>query len=205
MAVYKIFPTKDASLYSEFVSKNTGLDPILEASTYLKSGVPQVSRYLIEFSTTEIQNILNEKISNASFSSSLKNSAAVVSSLNTDSKLEIKTISGSWSMGTGKYNDLPQKENGCSWKYRNHSGSQEWVTTGSDSYSSPVYSQSFAYGNPIDISVNVTPTILDWYSGSIPNDGFLIKQPDEVEFVQNPNVVATFKYFSIDSQTIYPP
>jgi hypothetical protein len=205
MAVYKIFPTKDASLYSEFISKNTGLDPILEASTYLKNGVPQVSRYLIEFSTTEIQQILNEKISNASFSSSLKNSAAVVSSLNTDSKLEIKTISGSWSMGTGKYDDLPPKENGCSWKYRNYSGSQEWVTTGSDSYASPVYSQSFAYGNPIDISVNVTPTILDWYSGSIPNDGFLVKQPDAVEFVSNPNVVATFKYFSIDTQTIYPP
>jgi len=30
MAVYKIFPTKDASIYSYYPSKNTGIDEILD-------------------------------------------------------------------------------------------------------------------------------------------------------------------------------
>jgi hypothetical protein len=32
MAVYKIFPTADATIYSKFPVKNTGLDEILEVS-----------------------------------------------------------------------------------------------------------------------------------------------------------------------------
>ena len=205
MAVYKLFPTKDASLYSEFPSTNTGLDQILEASTYLKTGTPYVSRYLIEFSTTEIQNVLNNKVGDSSFATYLRNYSALVTSLNTDSKLEVKTVSGSWNMGTGKLGYSPAVENGCSWVWRSYSGSNAWVSTGSDSYASPVYSQSFSYGSTTDINVEVTPSVLSWYSGSIPNDGFLVKQPDAVEFVQNPNVVTTFKYFSIDTNTIYPP
>jgi len=194
-----------ASLYSEFPSTNTGLDQILEASTYLKTGTPYVSRYLIEFSTTEIQNVLNNKVGDSSFATYLRNYSALVTSLNTDSKLEVKTVSGSWNMGTGKLGYSPAVENGCSWVWRSYSGSNAWVSTGSDSYASPVYSQSFSYGSTTDINVEVTPSILSWYSGSIPNDGFLVKQPDAVEFVQNPNVVTTFKYFSIDTNTIYPP
>ena len=31
MAVYKIFPTADATIYSRFPVKNTGLDEVLEA------------------------------------------------------------------------------------------------------------------------------------------------------------------------------
>ena len=30
MAVYKIFPTKDATVYSLYPSKNTGLDEIID-------------------------------------------------------------------------------------------------------------------------------------------------------------------------------
>ena len=35
MAIYKIFPSKDSSLYTISQSMNTGLDEILEASTAL--------------------------------------------------------------------------------------------------------------------------------------------------------------------------
>ena len=94
MAVYKLFPTKDASLYSEFPSTNTGLDQILEASTYLKEGVPYVSRYLIEFSTTEIQDVINNKATN-SWKAYLKNYNASTSGLSLDTSLYFYTISGS--------------------------------------------------------------------------------------------------------------
>ena len=51
MAVYKIFPSQDATLYSAYPAMNTGIDEILEASTNFKTGVtetngeyPQASR-----------------------------------------------------------------------------------------------------------------------------------------------------------------
>ena len=122
MAVYKLFPTKDASLYSEFPDTNTGLDQILESSTYFKLGTPYVSRYLIEFSTTEITDILDNRVGNSSFATYLRNYSALVTSLNTDSKLEVKTISGSWDMGTGKLGYSPAVENGCSWFWRSYLG-----------------------------------------------------------------------------------
>ena len=55
MAVYKIFPTKDATLYSLYPSMNTGLDAILEVSNIQNLELkPDVARYLIEFDTDEI-------------------------------------------------------------------------------------------------------------------------------------------------------
>ena len=63
MAIYKIFPTKDTSLYTENKSMNTGLDSIIEASTYLKNSKPQVSRYLLKFSQPEIDNFITTYIS----------------------------------------------------------------------------------------------------------------------------------------------
>ena len=66
MAVYKIFPTKDATIYSLFPNMNTGLDEIIESSqTQISSannGNPQVSRFLIQFSSEEINDIINNKI-----------------------------------------------------------------------------------------------------------------------------------------------
>ena len=56
MAVYKIYPTKDSTIYSEYPSMNTGLDQILEASTYVKNAAGQTSRYLLKFSQTENAN-----------------------------------------------------------------------------------------------------------------------------------------------------
>jgi hypothetical protein len=72
MAVYKIFPTADATLYSRFPTQNTGLDEILEVS--VKNGInvaanlyePQTDtqilnddlrRSLISFTDTDIQTI----------------------------------------------------------------------------------------------------------------------------------------------------
>ena len=51
MAIYKLFPEKDATLYTQDITMNTGLDEILEASTYLLDDSAQTSRYLIKFST----------------------------------------------------------------------------------------------------------------------------------------------------------
>jgi len=254
MAVYKIFPQKDASIYTISQSMNTGLDEILEASTYIKFSAPQVSRYLLKFSDTEIGNILGSDFTTAGRAGSssldgnykiyLNNYAAVVSGLNLDHQLKIYPISGSWEMGTGHLFDAPQVTNGVSWKFRNFSGSAadgalQWNISGvsgsavtasytattegggnwyTASSNAPIPTggptvafQSFSYGNGVDLSVDVTDIVKVWHSNSIdntlgfPNDGFLVKQQRSREFVNNKAVTATFRYFSIDTNTIYPP
>jgi hypothetical protein len=227
MAVYKIFPTKDASIYTEFPDMNTGLDSIIEASTYISQDAAQVSRYLIQFSDSEISDILNTKVSGSSFKTYLRNYAALVEGLNVESKLYFYPISGSWEMGTGHFKDSPNVTNGVSWTWRSYNGTNAWTTSSFGTYATASYSgskygggtwytgsalglnivqtQSFAYSDPVDIKVDVTNTVLTWYSGSLPNNGFIVKQANSDEFIFNEARQATFKYFSIDTNTIYPP
>ena len=49
MAIYKLFPTKDSTIYSRYPNKNTGLDEILDVSIEdaTASGNPQANRFLI--------------------------------------------------------------------------------------------------------------------------------------------------------------
>ena len=54
-----------------------------------------------------------------------------------------------------------------------------------------------------DININVTPIVNSWYSSSIANNGFLIKQA--VEFVNSLQYNINLDYFSRDTHTIYPP
>ena len=61
MAVYKLFPNKDATMYSFYPKMNTGIDPILDISN-LNIAVdtnPQVARFLIEFVQEEIEDVIN--------------------------------------------------------------------------------------------------------------------------------------------------
>lgn len=204
MAVYKIFPTKDATLYEQFLNKNTGLDQILEASSYYYQGTRYNSRYLIQFSTTEIQNVINNKVT-SSWAAYLKNYNASTSGLSLDTSLYFYTVSGSWGMGTGTFDSTPQISNGTTWNWKDYSGSAAWSNAGGDVNSTPIYSQSFAYSDPFDINVNVTNTVETWYSESVPNDGFLVKLTSSIEDSTNINIQPIFRYFSIDTNTIYPP
>ena len=211
MAVYKIYPEKDASIYSEFPAKNTGLDSILEASVYQSDGQGQVSRYLVKFSTNELTDVYNNKIGTNSYKIYLKNYNAVVTGLNLDRVLEFYPTSGSWGMGTGHYNDSPEVTNGVGWTFSDYSGSTSWNTPGGDYHLSPKHTQSFTYSDTKDICVDVTETVDLWYSHSVdsnngvPNEGFLVKQTSANEFVNNINNNAIFRFFSIDTHTIYPP
>ena len=60
MAVYKIFPEKDATLYSQYPAMNSGIDEIIEATTAeAADGSPTVSRFLVQFPQNEILDIIN--------------------------------------------------------------------------------------------------------------------------------------------------
>jgi len=233
MAVYKLFPEKDASIYSKFPLLNTGVDEILDVSTFFTSADPQVSRFLIKFSQSEIEDVLTNKIGTASFQSNLKTYIADITGLNSTTTLEVYPVSGSWNMGTGRYSSIPQTQNGVCWTSKLSANDGNWPTT-FQTYATASYqlnnpgggtwytgsalglnitqSQELSYSSDKDLNVDVTNTVLTWYSGSnplggffFPNDGFIVKQSDNDEFVANRNYVTTVKYFSIDTHTIYPP
>ena len=89
---------------------NTGRDEIVEASTNEDGAydpVPQASRFLIQFSSTEIADVLTNKIGNLPWSSSLKLFIANAEGLTGTTSLQIYPISSSWNMGLGKYLDSP--------------------------------------------------------------------------------------------------
>ncbi len=119
MAVYKIFPTQDATLYSLFPQMNTGLDEIIEATltTFAYSDPnPQTSRFLINFSEEEIDYVLENIVrvgANAQSQSKFLNNnywevnlqcyVATVTGLNKDTTVECYPVYGEWGMGTGRY------------------------------------------------------------------------------------------------------
>lgn len=252
MAVYKIFPTQDATLYSLFPSMNTGLDEIIEATltTFAYSNPnPQTSRFLINFSENEIVDILENKIGISSSAQLLNNNlwkanlqcfVATVTGLQASTTVECFPIYGTWDMGTGKYLDDPISTNGTSWYWQDYSGSNLWPTTfnalpnrtgsytgSGTSFPSNVYagggvwwtgsnvsyfnsntypisaSTTFSYYEDKDLNFDVTNTVRARYTGAISDDGFIIKQA--VEFVYNKDVQPELKYFSRDTNTIYPP
>jgi len=219
MAVYKLFPSQDATIYSRYPDKNTGLNEILSVSIEdaQDSGNTQASRTLIQFSSTEIADVINNKVSGSNWSASLRGFISEVNGLNSDTTLEVYAITGSWNMGTGKYAYDPEYTNGVSWYNKSSSGSGAWKTAGfpsgiTGSYGSvsgggnwytASYTQSFSYYDDKDININVTPIVRSWFSGSIANNGFLIKQA--VEFVNDLLYNINLDYFSRDTHTIYPP
>jgi hypothetical protein len=228
MAVYKLFPTQDATLYSAYPTMNTGLDAILEVSNQLGlNGTPDIARYLIQFDTNEIQDIFNNKIVGRSSSIYLKNFIAEAQGINQNTKLEIRATAQEWNNGNGYTLDSPIVEDGVSWEFALYSGSGAWSMGGSNSggvftgsysssyasqgggnwYTSSTYlvTESFTLRNVKDIEVNTTNIVNAWYSSSLPNYGFLVKLTGSLEFNPSEYVQPIFKFYSVDTNTIYPP
>jgi len=245
MAVYKLFPSQDATLYSLFPNMNTGLDEIVEAtetSFAYSDPNPQTSRFLVKFSNDDItsavslipQNIFDS----GSWKANLQCFIATSTGLQSNTTIQCFPVYGAWDMGTGRYLDDPIATNGCSWTWLTYSGSggTQWLTSSyptnvTASYTSSFNSsnqQMYPFGggnwyytssipslNPIsssvtfgywdskDLNLNVTQIVKAWTTGSIPNQGFIVKQA--VEFINNKDVQPELKYFSRDTHTIYPP
>jgi hypothetical protein len=232
MAKYKLFPIADTTLYSGFPEKNTGIDEILEASTtfltqslFIVQQYPQTSRFLVRFDQEELENIIQTKVSSSTWKAVLKCYNAEAYGLTDTAKVLVNPIAEQWSMGTGKLNSEPQVKNGASWVYKNYGGGIPWTTgsfptgtTGSFNldtnpqsagggtwYTSPEYSQSFDYYSPLDLEIDITPTVRQWISSSLPNYGLILRQQPSQEFIDNKNVQTSLKYFSRDTHTIYVP
>jgi hypothetical protein len=241
MAVLKIFPEKDATLYSLFPNMNTGLDEIVEATltTFAYSDPsPQTSRFLVQFSNDDLASAIDlipdalfnsgSTTSTGSWNAKLQCFIATATGLSTTTTVECFPVAQNWDMGTGRYLDDPISTDGCSWIWADFSGSTAWTippasgatssftssvpTGGGTWYTGSQYTSSvtFSYRTNKDINLDVTNTVKAWATGSgtVPNDklinyGFLLKQ--SLEFVDNKNYQPELKYFSVDTNTIYPP
>ncbi len=195
MAVYKLFPLQDASLYSFYPYMNTGIDAMIEVGNLNVNinPVPQVFRYLVEFDQNEIEDVIDNKVGGTQFSSSLKCFIANAQGIIFDTELEIYPVSGSWNNGSGTYLDQPFTTNGVSWRSRtfsgsggttwlinnfneyatasfsgsNNSGGGNWFTGSSDPYNTNIYvSQSFTLRSQKDLNTPVTDIVKVWYSSS---------------------------------------
>jgi hypothetical protein len=192
MAVYKLFPSKDASIYSFYPVMNTGIDSIIEIGNLNVNydSVPQVFRFLVQFDQSEIEDIIENKIGGTNFSSSLKCYIATAQGVIAQTEVEVYPVSVSWNNGSGTYLDSPYTTNGVSWRYRTFENGALWDTGTYPAYVTGSYSGSFLGGgtwytgsndpfhpnlNPTqsfdirttkDIDINVSDIVKVWYSSS---------------------------------------
>jgi hypothetical protein len=212
MAVYKIFPTQDATLYSAYPNMNTGIDEIIEATTNFKTGslqldgdLPQVSRFLIQFNSADMAFLSASLIGTSSWTADLRVFVANVEGIKTNTTVLTNAVSQSWNMGTGRFLSDPEVTNGTSWIWADESGSVPWAVTGGAWISNPSASQTFSYRSDLDLNFGVKSIVEQWNSGSWNNYGFIVRQDPSQEFLPLPDNQITLKYFSVDTHTIYPP
>jgi len=232
MAVYKLFPIADATIYTGYPTMNTGLDEILDVSSNYKTtqlqidgSYPQASRFLIKFSQPELQSLFSSRIRTSTWQANLRCFVANSTGLSGTTALSINALAEDWAMGTGKFLDLPENANGVSWYYRSYSGSNAWTTTGFAPgttgsfnlsknpnsagggvwYTASQASQSFDYYSDLDINTNITSIVANWSSSAFQNYGVIVRQSSSQEFIDNILGSVTLQFFSRDTHTIYPP
>jgi hypothetical protein len=219
MAIYKIFPEKSATLYSYSPTLNTGIDEILEISTYAElDGTYQVARPIIKFSQSEITDVLANLVGGNEWDAYLKLSLANASQLPLNYSIYCHALAADWNMGTGRAADIPIITDGASWKYSTGLSGSVWFTnnvfpTGTTGYYSgsniggglwyiPSNSVPFTNNSSKDIEIPNTDIVTDWYYNDKPNYGFILKYDDSLEFSTSS---IELKYFSANTHTIYPP
>ena len=227
MAIYRIFPEKDSFIFTEQVLGNAGKDQIVEIGGYPNiAGVGQTSRILTKFSDTEIDDVINNTIGSTNFSSSIHLYLAEASELPVEFTLYAYPVSSSteWDSGTGEFGDLPVNKTGVSWTYIQAGESNAWQTSnwptgvtasfisskigGGTWYTasngeSVEFSQSFNLNSDLDANINVTAAVKQIYNDQLTNRGFILKLQDNYEFYTTASI--KLKYFSKDTNTIYPP
>jgi len=219
MAVFKLFPIADTTLYSEQNSSNTGLDEILDLSktpSLLYPSSSAVARPLIKFSTEDINDTLANYVGTYSYQANLRLFLCEAQGIPTDYTIEAHPVYQAWNMGTGRYGEIPSNTTGASWTnakvdvawtgssfpgsvtgsfISDNPGGGNWITSS--------YTQSFSPYTEKDINIEVTSFIQSYVANSIPNNGIILKTSGSLEFDKNYNY--TLNFFSRDSETIYPP
>jgi len=208
MAIYRIYPEKDTTIWSKPTAAgqylNAGKDEILEIRSYPDDdGIGRSSRILIQFRDRDITSALSTKVSGP-YSASIHLYLGHATEIPKSFALKGYPVSQSWTSGVGKIEDQPISLTGVSWKYRTAGENEPWDNLGSDyitgSYDS---STSFDLGSNLDLDLDVTSFVSAVNSGTINNYGTVIKLQDSLENETTSSI--KLQYFGVDTNTIFPP
>jgi hypothetical protein len=208
---YFVTASKDATIYLQQPSQNTGLDELLEISKTYYGNLKDVAHTLIKFDTTILSSsIASGEVSMSSAELILREAESI--EIPIDYTLYAYQISQSWDMGIGtRFDEITT--DGVSWN--NRTTGVDWLineyasgTTGSFNgkggtwYTGSAASQSFSYQSS-DIEMDVILPMQSWIDGLVANEGFIIKHDSVLE--NNTNDYGQLKFFSKETNTIYQP
>jgi len=206
-----ITASKDSSIYLQQPAQNTGLDEILEVSKVYYGNLKDISRTLIQFNTDPLsQSIASGDITMSSADLILHECESNEIPLNYS--IYAYPVSQSWDMGIGtRFDEI--STDGVTWTNRTTSnkwlvGSASLESSGSFNgkggmwYTGSYSTQSFDYESS-DVQMNVLPSLTSWISGSIPNNGLIIKHDSSKE--DDTKDYGQLKFFSKETNTIYQP
>jgi len=214
--MHKFFTSSyDASIYLQQPNQNSGRDEILEVGKLYYGSIKDIARSLIKFNIDTLEIPSGSKIY-------LNLKSANAEEIPLEYTIYAYPISQSWQMGTGtRFDNISTK--GVTWNYREGDTKVNWLgdtttdgilpnfapnSTGSYQgyggiwYSNYSSSQNFSYSKA-DISMNVSGFLKAWVSGSIKNDGILLKL--SAEFENNTKEYGIVRLFSKETHTIYQP
>lgn len=226
------YPVEDTTIYEQHERRNAGSDQILQLIKSVPN-VPDEdgviyedtynSRILMKFNEGEIQNEISRgKISkNSKYYLNLKATKAIEQP--TSYTLEVKSLSQTWNNGRGYFNDYPEITEGASWTYRDGyyqetgtlwgTGSINLGTTASFAtrpgggtwHTGSNLSANYTFNYPVipDARIEITSIVHAWLSGSISNNGILVKRTDSDE--QSVDYIGTLNFFGVDTHTVYVP
>jgi hypothetical protein len=205
--------SKDASIYLQQPTQNTGLDEILEISKTYYGNSKDVVHTLIKFETTALSaSLASGAVTMSSAELILKECEA--NEIPIDYTIYAHPVTQSWDMGIGtRFDEI--STDGVTWNHRKVG--VDWITnesyitgsvTGSYNgkggvwYTGSAASQSFSYQST-DINMNVKSMFTSWISGSLPNEGIILKHSNAFE--KDDEDYGQLKFFSKETNTIYQP
>ena len=215
MAIFRLFPSKDATLYTKQTDMNTGRDAMLEIGS---NKLGEAMRAVIQFNDTEIASTIDDTIGSTNFSASLTLYVANAENLGEDTSVQVHPLAQGWVEGIGHYLDAPYNAVGVSWKYRD--GAVLWDTstysnlhpgganTGGGTWVNEVNvlnlssSYDHVYKGSVDIKADITNFVSASYNGDVTNNGLLLKLNID-EFTTGS--LSYMQCFSADTNTIYYP
>jgi len=200
MAVYRIFPEKDTFISTEVPTGNAGKDEIIEIGGYADfSGTGQTNRLLIQYSTSEIEDVVLNKINLLPYSASLCLYLADASELPVDYSIYAYLVSGAWDSGIGKFGDNPVNTSGVSWQYKKADSSAAWTTS------------SFAAGVTASFKPGTTPGGGTWYTELLGSNvesrqAYTLNSSNDVnlDVTAAADLIATFVGLGISSESVCP-
>lgn len=202
---------------------------MIEIGGYPIQEIGQTARTLIHFKNTEIQSVVNNKIGSNNWSASIEMFIASAYETPVSHSIECFPVSMYWDGGIGKYGDDintgSADQSGVSWQFTKTNAQTPWKTSPSfDAYTTGSHntrypgggnwytgsnginlksSQSYETNDDVDVFMDVSNAVHMHYSGTLANNGFILKFHDSIEFNLSSSV--RHKFFSANTNTIYPP